>query len=124
MVQDGDLPGAGELDDGVDVEVELGRLVVVGEHRVPEDGQRAQQSVGKHDVAAQIVPGTPVAEADEPPDACRLRVLRPAQGCRIDQQSSARALSTEPGSITSRQATPAGHTRGTGGVALRSTSPL
>ena len=79
MVQDGDLPGVGELDDGVDVEIKLGRLVVLGERRVPEDGQRTERSVGKHDIAAQVVPGTPVAEADEAPDACGLRVLHPAQ---------------------------------------------
>ena len=78
MVQHGHLPGAGELDDGMDVEVKLGRLVVIREHRVPKDGQRAQPSVGEHHVAAQVVPGTPVPEADKPTDALRLRVLHPA----------------------------------------------
>ena len=124
MVQDGDLAAAGELDDGVDVEVELGRLVVIGEHGVPEDGQRAQRSVGKYDVTAQVVPGTPVAEANEAPNAGRLRVVRPAQWHRIGQHSSERALSTGPGSITSRQATPAGQTRGAGRAPVSMTSRL
>ena len=121
MVHDGDLPGVGKFDDGVDVEIELGRLVVLWEHGVPEDGQRAQRGVGEHDVAAQVVPGASAAEGSEPPDARRLRIHRPTERERIDQQSSSSALNTEPGSIASRQADSAGHTRGAGCIALRLT---
>jgi hypothetical protein len=74
VVQDGDLPGIGEFHDGVDVEIELRRLVVLGEHGVPENGYRAKRGIGEHDIAAQVVPGASAAERDDPADTGRLRI--------------------------------------------------
>ena len=51
VVHDGDLPSVDKFDDGVNVEIKLRRFIILGEHGVPENPQRAQRSVGEDDVA-------------------------------------------------------------------------
>ncbi len=77
-------PSIGRVEDGVDVEVVLRGLVVVGEERVTEHGARPQGGVGEHDVAAEVVPAREAAQRDDPADPLGLAVADADLGGGVD----------------------------------------
>ncbi len=130
VVQRDDNAGAGHVEDGVDVEVVLRRLVL-REDRLVEDGAWLQVGPDEHHVASEVAPRTEAVERRHPPDAVGLRVVHAALGVRVDlhaphivHSTSSSARMTSCGCTTSRQRPSAGHRRGRHSKPRRSTRSL
>ncbi len=85
MVEHHDDRGVRDLENRVDVEVVLGRLVVVGKDCLVENGPRLESTRGDDDVATQVVPCAQVTEGDDAADSLRLRVLDATLRARVDR---------------------------------------
>ena len=83
MVQRHHDARARDVEDRVDVEVVLRRLVF-GEDGLVEHRARPEVLAGEHDVATQVVPRAQAVERDDAADAVRLRVVDATLRVRVD----------------------------------------
>ena len=114
VVQHHDDAGSRDVEDRVNVEIVLRRLVVVGKLRLVEDRARFEGTRSEHDVPTEVVPCADVAEVDDSPDAGRLGVPNPALGIRVQlaHSTSLSASITSAGWTFSRHRAPTGQVRG------------
>jgi hypothetical protein len=83
VVQRDDETGAGDVEDGMDVEVVLRRLVF-GEGRLVEDGEGPQVGSDEHHVPTEVAPRTEAGQRGDASDAVRLGVVHTALGEGLD----------------------------------------
>ena len=132
MVQDTHQAQLRQVDDGMNIKVILGRLVLAGEQCGPEDGAGTSLLVGENDVAAKVVPAQELAQGDHAADALRLAVANTRAGSGVHlahreaaghnrPRSRARASS---GRAPATHRWPDGQWRGAGRKSRRSTTWL
>ena len=114
VVQHHDDAGNRDVEDRVNVEIVLRRLVVIGKDRLVEHGARLERARSEHDVPTEVVPRADIAEVDDSPDSGGLRVPHPALGMRVQlgHRTSRSASITSAGWAFSRHRAPTGHVRG------------
>ncbi len=126
-----------QVEDGVDVQVELGGIVLFGKESLAKDRTGAESTVGEDDVATQVVPTGQVAEGDHPADTRRLAVPHADLGRGIDlddvgrrskgpicHSSSSKSAIARSGVVPFIHGAPEGHARGWGRKSRRLTRSL
>ena len=114
VVQHHDDAGNRDVEDRVNVEIVLRRLVVIGKHCLVEHGARLERARSEHDVPTEVVPRADIAEVDDSPDPRGLRVPNPALRMRVQlgHRTSRSASITSAGWTFARHRAPTGHVRG------------